>query len=100
MALASDLSSLQTPAALMSFRISISSVTKGTVQSCQTLGFARRTSHAGITTHSVNAVPDSPMVVAMGTRTTLRRNSSVLSPAVASPRRMCLVFGGKAPFPL
>lgn len=66
---------------------------QGTVQSCQTLGFARRTSHAGITTHSVNAVPDSPMVVAMGTRTTLRRNSSVLSPAVASPVSRVAVAG-------
>lgn len=66
---------------------------QGTVQSCQTLDFARRTSHAGITTHSVNAVPASPMVVATGTRTTLRRNSSVLSPVVASPVSRVAVVG-------
>lgn len=58
---------------------------QGSVQNCQTLGPAKRTSRAGITTHSVNTVPASPMVVAMATRTALKRSSSVLSPVVASP---------------
>ena len=57
---------------------------QGSVQNCQTLGPAKRTSRAGITTHSVNTVPASPMVVAMATRTALKRSSSVLSTVVAS----------------
>lgn len=58
---------------------------QGTAWTCQTRASVRRTSHAGTTTPSANAAPALPMVVVMVTRTTLRRSSSVLSPAVASP---------------
>lgn len=68
-------------------------ITQGTVWTCQTRASAKRTSHAGITTPSVNAVPASPMAVVMATKTTLRRNSSVLSPVMGSPVSV-MAFGG------
>ncbi|XP_027428585.2 kunitz-type protease inhibitor 1 isoform X5 [Zalophus californianus] len=87
-----------TPVASRSSRTSTSAVTKGTVWTCQTQGSAWRTSRAGTTTPSVSAALALPMVVVTATRTTSRRSSSVLHPVVASPRRMFLVCGGKAPF--
>lgn len=87
------------PRDLINSRGSTSPGTKATAWICQTPATAWRASLGGTTTPSLNAVPALPTVDVMATRTTLRRRSSAWSPVVASPRRMCLVYGGKAPFP-